>query len=96
MIADRLLSNWNDHVSRFGDVTYALNAVAATHDARVAEPANPFTRTQIHVAGAMIAVQLRVSADEGVDRLRAFAFATGRRLCSVAADVIARRLSLHH
>jgi hypothetical protein len=50
---------------------------------------------QIHVAGGMVAIQLDVNADEGVDRLRAYSYASGRRLTSVAADSIARRLTLH-
>jgi hypothetical protein len=42
----------------------------------------------------MVAVQLGVQAEEGVDRLRAFAYACGRSLSEVSADIIARRLTL--
>jgi ANTAR domain/GAF domain len=93
-IAHRLLSNWQDHVARFGDVEQALDA-AATTGVALSEAANPFTRTQIHVAGGMVAIQLGVDPDEGVDRLRAYSYASGRRLSSVAADIIARRFTLH-
>ena len=58
------------------------------------EPIDPFTRTQVHVAAGMVAIQLGVSADEGVDRLRAHAYASARPLSSVAADIIARRMTL--
>jgi hypothetical protein len=43
----------------------------------------------------MVAIQLGGSADEGVDRLRAYSYACGRPIASVAADIIARRLTLH-
>jgi hypothetical protein len=92
-IAHQLGSNWENHVSRFQTPEEAIDATAiasASHQ----EPADPFTRTQIHVAGGMVAVQLGVQAEEGVDRLRAFAYACGRPVSSVAADIIARRLTL--
>jgi hypothetical protein len=92
-IAHRLQSNWHDHVARFGSVEKAVDAAAAVGFA-IDAPANPFTRTQIHVAGGMVAIQLGVHPDEGVDRLRAYAFASGRRVSSVAGDIIARRLTL--
>jgi GAF domain len=92
-IAQQLESNWQDHVSRFPTTEEAIDATAIA-GASEHEPADSFTRTQIHVAGGMVAVQLRVRAEEGVDRLRAFAYACGRSLSSVAADIIARRLTL--
>jgi hypothetical protein len=91
-IAHRLESNWQDHTARFESVEQAIDA-AAVLDAR-AEPVDPFTRTQVHVAAGMAAIQLGISADEGVDRLRAYAYAYARPLSSVAADIIARRLRL--
>lgn len=93
MIGELLLSNWKHHVARFGDVEEAFDAAATTGVAH-SEAANPFTRTQIHVAGGMVAIQLDINPDEGVDRLRAYSYACGRRLSSVAADIIARRLTL--
>jgi hypothetical protein len=93
MIAQRLLSNWEHHVARYGSAEAALDA-AATNGVALSEAANPFTRTQVHVAGGMVAVQLDINPDEGVDRLRAYSYASGRRISSVAADIIARRLTL--
>jgi GAF domain len=93
MIAKRLLANWEEHLGRFGSVEEAIDA-AATNGVVPTEDANPFTRTQIHVAGGMVAVQLDIDPDEGVDRLRAYAYACGRRISAVAADIVARRLTL--
>jgi GAF domain len=92
-IAHQLATNWEHHVARFGDVQKALDA-AATDDLAPNQAANPFTRTQIHIAGGMVAVQLGIEAREGVDRLRAYSYACGRRISEVAADMIARRLTL--
>jgi hypothetical protein len=93
MIAQRLLANWKDHLGRFGSVEEAIDAAAITGVAPT-EDTNAFTRTQIHIAGGMVAVQLDVDPAEGVDRLRAYAYACGRRISSVAADIVARRLTL--
>jgi hypothetical protein len=92
-IAHQLGSNWQDQVARFHSVERAIDATA-TAGAWKLEPTDPFTRTQVHVAGGMVAIQLGVDADEAVDRLRAFAYASGRAMSSVAADIIARRLTL--
>jgi hypothetical protein len=92
-IAHRLVTNWEHYVDRCGNVEKALDA-AATTDVALSQAANPFTRTQIHIAGGMVAVQLGIDADEGVDRLRAYSYASGRRISCVAADIIARRLTL--
>ena len=54
---------------------------------------DPFTRTQVHVAAGMIAVQLNLPTTDALDRLRAHAFAQRRSIVAVAADVVARRLS---
>jgi hypothetical protein len=93
-IAGRLQSNWDDHVSRFGSAEKAVDAAAAS-GAKPNERADQFTRTQIHVASGMVAIQLGVDPDEAIDRLRAYAYAGGRRISSVAADIIARRVTLH-
>jgi hypothetical protein len=92
-IAHRLASNWNNHVARCGGAEKAIEA-AATTGAASSDPTHPFTRTQIHIAGGMVAIQLGVNPDEGLDRLRAYSYTQGRRISSVAADIIARRLSL--
>ena len=92
-IAQRLQQNWNENVTRFGSAAAALDAAAITHAARL-EPADPFTRSQIHVAAGILAYRLGIHPDDAVDRLRAHAYGTGHRLSAVAADVIARRLTL--
>ncbi|MFI1105647.1 ANTAR domain-containing protein [Streptomyces melanogenes] len=49
-------------------------------------------RAEISQATGMLTVQLGVGIDEAFIRLRAYAYAQGRRLTVVAADVVARRL----
>jgi len=92
-IAHQLEANWQHHVARLGSVERAID-VAATAGARATEPADPFTRTQIHIAAGMVSIQLGISADDGVDRIRAYSYASGRPVSSVAADTIGRRLAL--
>jgi hypothetical protein len=92
-IAKQLESNWQQYVARFGNIEQAIDA-AATAGIHVKEPPDPFARTQIHVAAGMVSIQLGISADEAVDRLRAYSYAGGRSVSSVAADIIARRLTL--
>ena len=48
----------------------------------------------IHIAGGMVAIQLAVKADEAIDGLRAYSYARERPISTVAADIIARRLTL--
>jgi hypothetical protein len=50
-------------------------------------------RAEIHQAVGMISVQLGVSLTDALVALRARAYAEGRTIAQVAADVIARRLS---
>jgi ANTAR domain/GAF domain len=49
-------------------------------------------QVQVHQATGMILVQLGISAEAAFARLRAYAFAEGRRLGDVARDVVERRL----
>jgi GAF domain-containing protein/ANTAR domain-containing protein len=91
-IGGRLHSNWNDVVSHFGSTESAMDAML---DSLAGEADSPFSRRQIHVAGGMVAVQLGVDPNEAVDRLRAYSYASGRSISCVAADIIARRLTLH-
>jgi hypothetical protein len=51
-------------------------------------------RAEVHQASGMLAVQLGVGIAEALVRLRAHAFATDRPVTDVAADIVARRLSL--
>ncbi len=49
---------------------------------------------EVHQATGMVTVQLGVTAAVALIRLRAYAYAHGRRLRDVAGDVVARRLRL--
>lgn len=51
-------------------------------------------RAEIDQAAGILTVQLGIGIDEAFVRLRAHAYAQGRRLAPVAADVVARRLRL--
>ncbi|WP_260845091.1 ANTAR domain-containing protein [Streptomyces sp. SLBN-31] len=51
-------------------------------------------RAEIDQASGMLTVQLGVGIEEAFIRLRAYAYAQGRGLADVAADVVARRLRL--
>lgn len=50
------------------------------------------THAEIHQATGMVLIQLDVTADAALARMRARAFAEGRLLVEVARDVVARRL----
>lgn len=50
-------------------------------------------RLEVYQAQGMVAVQLGVDIAEATARIRAYAYAQDRRLGSVAADVVARRVS---
>ncbi|MDW4910315.1 ANTAR domain-containing protein [Streptomyces sp. ADMS] len=49
-------------------------------------------RAEIDQASGILTVQLGVGIEEALVRLRAYAYARGRRLAEVAADVVAHRL----
>jgi hypothetical protein len=49
-------------------------------------------RAEIDQAAGMLTVQIGVGIEEAFIRLRAYAYAHGRRLSEVAADVVSRRL----
>ncbi|WP_369131123.1 GAF domain-containing protein [Modestobacter roseus] len=53
-------------------------------------------RPVVHQAAGMVAVQLDVSLQVALVRLRGEAFAAGRSLRAVAGDVVARRLAFDH
>jgi hypothetical protein len=50
-------------------------------------------RAEIDQATGMLTAQLGVGTEEAFVRLRAYAYARGRRLAAVAADVVAHRLT---
>lgn len=56
-----------------------------------AEDEFPLVGREVHQATGMVAVQLNTHPDIAFARLRARAFAEGRRLSDLAADVVARR-----
>jgi hypothetical protein len=77
------------------DATCALLLEDAAHTRRSDDispehvgPQHP----EVHQATGMISVQLGVTATVALIRLRAYAYAQGRRLHDVAGDVVARRL----
>jgi ANTAR domain len=53
-------------------------------------------RAEIDQATGMVMVQLGVPAAQAFVRLRAYAYASDRRLAEVASDIVARRLRLSH
>jgi hypothetical protein len=90
-IGRRIKTNWQDHLAGFGSTTDAVDAAASAAQ----DGPDPFSRTQVHVAAGILAVQLDTHPEEALDRLRAHSYASGRRISSVAADIIAHRLTLH-
>ena len=69
---------------RGGLAPAAVDLVAAAFDER---------RAEVHQAAGMVSVQLGVSLTDALVALRARAYAEGRTIAQVAADVVARRLS---
>jgi hypothetical protein len=51
-------------------------------------------RAEVHQAAGMVSVQLGIPVPEALVRIRGYAYATGRDLAAVAADVVRRRLRL--
>jgi hypothetical protein len=92
-IADTLMSNWASHLSGAIDAVAAIEAASSDPDAPLAA-GNQFSRARVYIASGMVAVQLGISADEGLARLRAYTYAQGRSITDVAADIVAKRLSL--
>ncbi|BBZ16311.1 GAF domain-containing protein [Mycolicibacterium gadium] len=86
-----LAKNWREHLQRSTSEDAALDAIA--EQAGSDTTADAFTRFQVHVAAGMVAVQLGITTGDALDRLRAYAYAQNRSLLTLAADVVARRLS---
>lgn len=81
--------------------TFADVALITVLDAQArAEPGRPAAgidesmenRAQVHQAQGMVMVQLGVSLEEAMVRLRAHAYASDRRLSDVARDVVSRKM----
>ena len=95
VVGATMTANWNRHVTLAGSTAAALDA-AAVAGAGLDESDDPFDRSQVYMAAGMVAVQLAVSPEAGLDRLRAYAYGAGRAITAVAADIAERRLSLRH
>jgi hypothetical protein len=80
-IGETLLANWQESAADASDVA-------------APDSGHQFSRAMVYVASGMVAVQLGVSADEGLDLMRAYCFSEGRSIIEVADDIVARRLSL--
>ena len=70
----------------------ALQAQAPAGALSVELEAHLNTQSVVHQASGMVAAQLDAPIGEALVRLRAYAFASGRRLDEIAKDVVARRL----
>jgi hypothetical protein len=91
-IGDTLLRNWTpDHAAHPNTAIDAIDRAEATG-------VDPYTRTAVHIAAGITAVQLNTSPHDGLDLIRAYAYAQQRSTTTVAGDIIGRRLSLrdHH
>lgn len=55
-------------------------------------PDGPYSRREMHQAAGMIAAQMSIDVDDAVVVLRGRAYASGRSVLEMAADVVARRL----
>ncbi|GAA4808769.1 GAF domain-containing protein [Streptomyces ziwulingensis] len=84
-------------------LAFADLATLVLLDARIGEAGGPpgdsgedlgAYRAEIDQATGILTVQLDVGIDEAFVRLRAYAYAHGRRLAETAADVVAHRLRL--
>lgn len=74
--------------------TWALEAQAGAAPDTVAEALEVGAdfHPRVHNAAGMVSIQIGVSVNEALIRLRGYAFAHGRLLADVAEDVVARRL----
>ena len=94
-IGDTLLENWTTHHAAHPDT--AIDTID-TIDAAAATGVDPYTRAAVHIAAGITAIQLNTSPADGLDLIRAYAYAQRRSTTTVAGDIIGHRLSLrdHH
>lgn len=85
-----LESNWWSQVGSSAEQSL-LEQVAIDLEADSA--ADPLSRTHVHVAAGMVAVQLSISISDALGRLRAHAYAHQQSVVAVAAEVMTRRLA---
>ena len=93
--AARSLADQIDTLGAADKLILSLLGAQTVTDAHLTKPADSFTRSQVYVASGMVAVQLAISAEEGLHRLRAYSYANERPVTAVAADIIAHRLCMH-
>lgn len=84
----------------YGEAATAVLLLLADADGHAGGPAElaelADIRPIVHQAAGMVAVQLDVDLTTALLRLRAHAFSSGRPMRDLAADVVARRLTLDH
>ncbi|MEU5265523.1 GAF and ANTAR domain-containing protein [Amycolatopsis sp. NPDC021455] len=78
----------------FADLLLALllTEQAGRQAGAAADEGFPLAGAAVHQATGIVAAQLDIDPDDAFARLRARAFADGRRLAELAADVVARRI----
>lgn len=77
----------------FADAATAVVLHLQDHDAALSALTGLIdSRAEVHQATGMITIQLGVSLAEALLRLRAHAYATGRPVSAIAADVVNRRM----
>jgi len=77
----------------FADAATVVILHLQDHDGTDGALAGPIdSRAEIHQATGMITIQLDVGLAEALLRLRARAYATGRTVSAIAADVVSRRM----
>ncbi|WP_280293979.1 GAF and ANTAR domain-containing protein [Nocardia abscessus] len=90
-----LRADWNRRVGALDGIGGLDEVVdTAVEQAGFDGVEDEFSRAVVFNAVGMVAVQLAVPADQGLARLRAYCYAEGRAISDVAADIVARRLSL--
>jgi hypothetical protein len=97
MVARELSSGDVTGLSRLAAIVSAtlLRRALSRLDVTDEEAADePYSRREVHQATGMMAARNGISVDDSLMLLRAHAYATGRPVRAVAADVIARRLDL--
>ncbi|BDZ51403.1 GAF domain-containing protein [Frondihabitans sucicola] len=67
-------------------------ALLASEEARAGETEGTYSRREVHQATGMVIAQMRVGPDEAMMVIRGHAFASGRSVRDVAADIVLRRL----
>lgn len=90
---ETVAASWADYVARAATPTMAADTLAL--DLTNPDTETGFSRTHVFTASGMLAVQMGITPEVALDRLRGYAFRTGRSVGDVAFDVIGRRLTHH-